>query len=92
MNFEWDPAKAKKNFAKHGVGFDEASTVFSDPFALTIYDPDHSDVEDRFVIIGLSDHGRLIVVCHTDRDDTTRLINARPANKLEIGAYNDART
>ena len=92
MNFEWDPAKATANVDKHGVTFDEASTVFADAFALTIFDPEHSEEEDRFLVIGLSDQGRLLVVWHTDRDNTTRLIGARMAHKLETGAYNAERS
>ena len=62
MEFEWDPAKAERNVRKHGIGFDEAVTVFADANELMIYDPDHSMTEDRFVSIGLSSSGRLLVV------------------------------
>ena len=92
MNFEWDPDKAESNVAKHGVDFAEASTVFADYFALTIFDPDHSDSEDRYITIGLSDRARVLVVSHTDRDAVTRIIGSRNANRLEIQAYNDARS
>ena len=91
MNFEWDPAKAASNLAKHGVSFDEASTVFRDFGGLTIYDPVHSDTEDRYLTIGLSTRGRLLVVCHTDRDGRTRLIGARKANRHETQRYTDER-
>src|SRR5262245_15113850 len=66
--FEWDDDKARTNWSKHGVSFEEAATVFDDPFSLTREDPDHSFDEDRFITLGLSDFGRLLVVCHTDRD------------------------
>ena len=91
MNFEWDPVKAVSNFVKHGVGFDEASTAFRDFGGLTIFDPLHSEDEDRYVTIGLSDRGRLLVISHTDRDGRTRLISARKANRLETMRYTDER-
>ena len=91
MDFEWDTEKAKTNVDKHGVDFAESSTVFGDAFALTIFDPDHSSSEDRYVTIGFSDRGRLLIVWHTDRGDITRLIGARIADKLETKAYNAQR-
>jgi len=69
LNFEWDERKAKTNANKHGVSFEEAATVFSDPRSLTIPDPAHSQTEDRFVIIGKSHSGKLLVVVHTERGD-----------------------
>lgn len=92
MDFEWDTEKANTNVEKHGVEFAEASTVFADAFALTIFDPDHSSSEDRYITIGLSDRGRLLIVWHTDRREITRLIGARLANKLETKAYNAQRS
>jgi uncharacterized DUF497 family protein len=64
-NFEWDPKKARSKREKQGVAFEEAATVFRDPRALNMYDPDHSDTEDRWVTLGVSGSGRLLVVCHT---------------------------
>ena len=72
MHFEWDPAKAAENLAKHGVSFQEAATVFRDPLSATGSDPDHSLDEERFVTFGISAGGRLLIVAHTDRDDTIR--------------------
>ena len=92
MNFEWDTDKADSNVAKHGVSFAEASSVFSDPYALTIFDPDHSSAEDRYITIGLSGRSRLLIVWHTDRGDATRVIGARHADKLETKAYNAQRS
>jgi uncharacterized DUF497 family protein len=87
VQFEWDVNKAVRNLAKHGVSFDEASTVFGDPLAGTIPDPAHSIGEHRFVTIGLSAAPRLLVVVHTDRDDVVRLISARPATVHETRTY-----
>ena len=67
--FEWDEAKSKRNFIKHGVSFEEAKTVFNDPFAMTIDDPDHSNDEDRFLDIGLSSNGKVLVVWYTERNE-----------------------
>ena len=87
MQFEWDAEKAAENLAKHGVSFDEASTVFGDPLAGTILDPQHSIEEVRFVTIGLSTSQRLIVVAHADRDDRVRIISARRATRRERRRY-----
>jgi uncharacterized protein len=92
MNFEWDTEKAEINVIKHGIEFAEASTIFADAFAITVFDPDHSLMEDRYVTIGLSNCGRLLVVWHTDRGDVTRIISARNADKPETKAYNDQRS
>ena len=67
MEFEWDDTKAVANELKHGVPFADAITVFGDPLAVTVYDPDHSDDEDRYVTLGLSITARLLIVSHTDR-------------------------
>lgn len=87
LTFEWDPNKAKRNLEIHGVSFDEASTAFKDPLSLVIYDPLHSDEEDRFVLIGTSYANRLLVVVHTERGDLIRVISARKANKNERKYY-----
>lgn len=87
--FEWDPAKALSNLRKHGVSFDEATGVFGDPLALDIHDPLHSDDEDRFVIIGTSLRGRLLVVVFTERNDRIRLISARKATPRERKTYEE---
>jgi uncharacterized DUF497 family protein len=89
MEFEWDEDKADGNRKKHGVSFEEASTVFEDPLTLTGYDPDHSTEEDRFITVGLSVDGRIIVVSHTDRDSAIRIISARPASRREVKDYED---
>ena len=79
--------KARKNLAKHGVSFDEAAGVFGDPLAVTIGDPDHSHEEQRFLTIGLSKRGRLIIVAHTDRERRVRIINAREVTPAERKQY-----
>lgn len=84
---EWDPSKARINRHKHGVTFEEAATVFTDPLSLTIPDPLHSEIEERFIIIGQSMHRRLLVVVHTDRKDTIRIISARVANARVANAH-----
>ncbi len=87
MEFEWDPDKSDINLSKHGVSFSEASTVFGDPLSLTNYDPDHSDDEDRYITMGESSNGQLLIVSHTDRDDLIRIISARRATRRERKAY-----
>jgi uncharacterized DUF497 family protein len=87
LTFEWDPRKARSNFAKHGVGFEEASTIFGDPLSLTIPDPEHSKTEERFVTIGSAFTGKLLVVVHTDRGDNIRIISARRASRRERKSY-----
>jgi uncharacterized DUF497 family protein len=89
MNFTWDTKKAAGNQRKHGVSFEEAQTVFMDCNALRIYDPDHSDGEDRFVLLGLSSGIRLLAVCHSYResDEQIRIISARKAAKAESATY-----
>lgn len=85
--FEWDPNKAKANLKIHGVAFDEAGSAFRDALSLTIYDPLHSEEEDRFVLLGNSRKDRLLVVVHTVRGDSIRLISARKASKKERKQY-----
>ena len=87
--FEWDPRKASRNEEAHGVSFHEAATAFGDPLSVTIPDPDHSEGEERFVLIGLSASGRVLVVVHTERDDRIRLISARAATRRERRAYEE---
>lgn len=89
MNFEWDENKARANLKKHGVSFEEAQTVFYDENALLIDDPDHSEDEDRFIILGLSAGARLLVVCHCYRESETviRIISARKATRKETQYY-----
>jgi hypothetical protein len=83
MRFEWDGGKATSNLKKHRVSFDEAVTVFYDPLAATFEDPFHSQDENRFVTVGYSAEGRLIVVCHVERAEVVRLISARRATPSE---------
>ena len=89
MEFEWDEEKAAANLAKHGVSFEEARTVFDDPLYVDFYDPDHSPEEHRYIIIGESRQGRLLLVSYTERDDVTRLISAREVTRSEREAYEE---
>jgi uncharacterized DUF497 family protein len=83
MRFEWNPEKARRNLKKHGVSFDEAVTAFYDPLSATFDDPDHSDDEQRYITIGFSSQGHLLVVGHTERGEIVRIISARPATARE---------
>ena len=87
MQFEWDPNKAAENLNKHGVSFNEALSVFSDPLATTIDDPDHSIDEFRFLTMGYSKNQRLIVVAHTERECKIRMISAREPTPHERKQY-----
>ena len=89
MQFEWDPHKGAANLRKHGVSFEEASTVFEDDLSLTGDDPDHSASEARFVTFGLSSRGRLLVVSHTERGERIRIVSARPATHSERKLYEE---
>ncbi len=89
--FEWDPEKAAANLEKHGVGFEEAATVFDDPFADTFYDPDHSADEERFLTFGLSPGGRALLVSHCDRDDRVRIIHVRLMTRREQQQYEEGK-
>ena len=89
MQFEWDPKKAAANLRKHGVAFQEASTVFGDPLAITFDDPDHSADEDRYITFGLSRTSRLLVVAHTERGTRTRIISARLIDGQERRIYEE---
>ncbi|UCF82003.1 MAG: BrnT family toxin [Desulfobacteraceae bacterium] len=93
-NFEWDPTKDRENRNKHGVAFDEAATVFKDSKALSIFDPDHSEAEDRWITMGISEKGRLLIVIHTFREEsedavTIRIISSRKATKQETKTYGE---
>lgn len=90
MEFEWDPDKAAENEQKHGVSFAEAATAFGDPLSVTISDPDRSDREDRFVLLGESYAGQLVVVVHTERSQRIRIISARLATLRERRSYEEA--
>jgi uncharacterized DUF497 family protein len=87
LTFEWDEEKDLSNRKKHGISFDETKTVFNDPRSITIADEDHSDDEDRYIDIGISSRGRLIVVSYTDRGSNIRIISSRKATKSERKAY-----
>lgn len=87
MRFEWDPRKAEANLRKHGVSFDEASTVFGDPLAATVPDPDHSAAEARLITIGQAASRLLVVVIHADRGETIRIISARRPTAGEKKKY-----
>jgi len=87
--FEWDQKKSRRNLTTHGISFDEASTAFRDPLSKTISDPLHSVGEERFVLIGQSLKGRLLVVVHTERGDRIRIISARLATIKEKITYEE---
>jgi uncharacterized DUF497 family protein len=89
IKFAWDPRKARRNLRKHGIDFDEASTVFADTLSITIPDPDHSEDEERWVTMGLSNRQRLLVVVHTEEEETIRIISARTADRLERRKYEE---
>lgn len=89
ITFDWDPSKAKANFKKHGVSFKEAESVFYDEYARQFFDDDHSQSEDRFIMLGISDFSRVLVVCHCERSqgNVIRLISARKATSIERQYY-----
>jgi uncharacterized DUF497 family protein len=87
LQFEWDEDKAIENLGKHGISFDESITVFGDPYSITIYDSEHSEEEDRFIDIGRSVNGRIVVVVYTDRESCVRIISARAATRAERRHY-----
>ncbi len=89
LTFEWDEDKSRQNVEKHGVTFDEAKTVFNDPFAITIADPDHSYQEDRYVDIGLSSKERVLVLWYTEREENIRIIGCRKATPSERRIYEE---
>ena len=93
-NFEWDPIKARDNLEKRDVAFDEAATVFRDSKALSIFDPDHSETGDRWITMGISEKGRLLIVIHTFQEEsedavTIRIISSRKATKQETKTYGE---
>jgi len=87
MKSEWDENKAATNLLKHRVSFNEAKTVFDDPLYVDFYDPDHSDDEQRYIIVGQSQKGRLLIVSYTERANTIRLISAREVTRRERKTY-----
>ena len=89
MQFEWSENKAASNLSKHGVSFEEAKTVFDDPLYVDFYDPDHSEDEERYLIVGESKRGRLLIVSYTERGDSIRLISARELTRTEREAYEE---
>ena len=89
MNYEWDQEKAASNLEKHGVSFHEATSVFDDPLYIDFYDPDHSVDEYRYLIMGQSMAGRLLIVSYTERDEVVRVISARELNSAERKAYEE---
>jgi uncharacterized DUF497 family protein len=92
LQFEWDEAKNVANRRKHRVSFEEAKSVFADEFARLIADPDHSDEEDRFILLGMSANLRILIVSHCYRfGDTIRIISAQKADKSERKQYEDLR-
>jgi uncharacterized DUF497 family protein len=89
VNFEWDPRKAAQNRRKHRVSFHEAATVFGDPLAMTYHDPDHSISEQRFITVGMSNAGRLLMVAHADRAENVRIVSARKTTLRERKHYEE---
>lgn len=89
MKFEWDENKATRNLSKHGVSFEEAKTVFDDPLYVDFYDPDHSEDEERYLIAGESNRGRLLIVSYTETGDSIRVISAREVTRTEREAYEE---
>ena len=89
MIFQWDARKAASNLKKHGIDFREAATTFADPFSTTFSDQDHSENEPRFLTIGQSIRGRILVVAHTEESDTIRIISARRATRREQNFYEE---
>ena len=87
---EWNPDKAARNLRKHQVSFDEAATVFDDPMFITFVDEEHSSDEERYITIGSSNRGRLLVIAHTDREGQIRIISARKATRKEVKFYAEA--
>ena len=94
MDFEWDPRKDVRNRRKHGISFREAATVFEDVLSTTFPDHDHSESEQRFLTIGLSALGQLLVVAHTEKEEgeTIRIISARPATRQERRFYEEGKS
>jgi uncharacterized DUF497 family protein len=89
VDCEWDQEKASGNLEKHGVSFEEAATVFGDPLYIDFYDPDHSIEEQRYLIMGQSAAGRLLIIAYTERDEVVRLISAREMTASERRVYEE---
>ena len=89
MEIIWNPGKAARNLQQHGISFHEAATVFSDPLSTTVYDPDHSFEENRYITVGISRHGRVIMVAHSDQNDHIRIISARELTRRERRQYEE---
>ena len=87
IEFEWDDEKASRSLKKHGVSFEEGATIFNDPKIATISDPDHSKDEERYISLGISVEGRLLIVVHVQRGERIRLIGCRKATKAERKTY-----
>ena len=92
MEFEWDPDKAAQNLRKHGVSFAEVSTVFGDSLAGTAADPEHSLRESRYITVGTSNRGRLLIIAHADRGERVRIISARKLTRTEREAYEETQS
>jgi uncharacterized DUF497 family protein len=87
VTFEWDSAKADENLRKHGVSFEDAATAFADPLSVTVRDPDHSETEHRFALVGRTTLGALVVVIHAERGENIRIISARRATPSEVRSH-----
>lgn len=87
MQFDWDKNKAERNLSKHEVSIEEAKTIFDDYLYVDFYDPDHSEDEDRYLLVGQSNRGRLLIVSYTERGNLIRLISAREVTKTERETY-----
>jgi uncharacterized DUF497 family protein len=90
INFEWNDKKAKSNFIKHNISFEEASTAFGDDLSITIEDPLHSDNENRLILIGKSSNNKTLIVVHIEQTDSIRIISARKATKKEQKIYEES--
>lgn len=91
MKFDWDTRKAAANLRDHGVSFEEAASAFADWGSITVPDSEHSEGENRFYLLGMSNRGRLLVVCHTDRGEKTRIISAWRANRRQRKQYEEGK-
>jgi len=87
MQFDWDKNKAERNLSKQPVSFEEVKTVFDDSLYVELYDPEHSEDEDRYLLVGQSNRGRLLIISYTERDNLIRLISAREVTKTERETY-----
>jgi uncharacterized DUF497 family protein len=87
VEFDWDPEKAAISLKKHGVSFSEAATVFSDPLSITVHDPDHSTEEERYLIVGVSNRSRLLIISFMERGESIRVISARELTRAERKQY-----